>query len=818
MSAPDLPKQFASGFFSVAEMAAVLGRSRQAVEMALAGTAPDARIVTRLSKGQLAGVWRFERLPLRLAESLRALAARKGYRDAAHLISDPPKRWQSPFPLKQLAPRYVSRAVRLQSALRLALALQNEAAISDAERFQRGFAEFQRVMGKVSERHFRRLVSRTIERDAGEDRYDDAALYLDDDAVCAPDAKAKPVVKNDSERRVLDQLARVKNPAAPTVEERDLVWVVCCEEMYASVEAGAKLKPARRALVELLHSSPVALARNADALKLTLKRKYARWTAGGMTLLALADQRHENSGWHRAPVLSEQDRLALIAHARINCGGRESQAWRELTESGGLSHDLQRHYIANPASKSYVPQRIRETITPDVNRLAASHHGPREHQLRGAFHTRDWSEVAAGDWLTSDDVTPPVYFHTQTERGIELMRGQFLPMACERSGFILGFVLICERNYNSLAIRSLITRVCSEHGLPRIGFAFEKNIWQKSKILTGSKNALPWDVADQGLRSLGLRFRHANLPRGKNIENTIGLLQNQMEGLPGYCGRNEVTQKLERLQRAKLDVDAGRVTADEKFLSEQEITEAFFRIVERFNDTPQQGRKLPHNMTPREGWHSLQSSPRARFDGRCLHLLAHDCRKVKIGGNGITISIGKNRFNYKGGETGKRQGQEVLAWFNPDVPETLACTDLQRREVFTVERSYPLPAVGASREQLAEENAKIEAHNGYARRLYRVVKNELPSTSFRANLVDSKTAHIGAEIAAQREQITERKRTETQRRSRVTAKAARVGLPFAMLNPQMEETEKGLEYMRAALGEEAEADVPEPSRISTTNP
>jgi hypothetical protein len=784
--------------FTIAEISAATGISRQAVKMALLRVTPDTKIVSRLSNGHLADAWKVDHLPARFIESMSRIASRKGYRSLKHLLSDPPKRWKPRLPLSQISTQYIDRATRLQRALRLALALQSNEYISDEERARRGFEEFRREFRNTSQRHFRRLLNRTIDRDAGEDRFDDVAIYLDDSATPAPDGAKKPVVQDDGQRRLVDYLSNVKDPRNPTIAERDLIWVVACEVLQESIDAQKKQKPARREIVEILAHSHVNLARNTDALKLTFKRKFERWIAGGMNLPALQDSRPKASGNFRAPEIPEDDKLKLLGHARINCGGRVSQAWRELMRDGQLSDVLLTNHIANPTSKSYVPTRIRNLIAPDVKRLEAIHHGPREHKLRGAYHTRDWSTVAAGDWLQSDDVTAPVYFWTQTAKGIELMRGQFLPMIDERTTFILGFVLILERNYNSLSIRSLITRVCSEHGLPRHGFSFERGIWKSSKILTGSTTAVPWEVADTGLRGLGLRFRHANLPRGKVIENTIGLMQNQMERLPGYCGRDEKNDKYERLQRAKLDVESGRVPADKVFLSEAEICEEYFKICEEFNDTPQQGRKL-NGLSPREGWTTLQSTPLTQFDERCLHLLAHDRRKVKIGGNGITISVGKQRFNYKGEETGRRQGQEVLAWFNPDVADVLPCTDLEQCEVFTVPRSNDLPAVGATPEQFAQEEGLIAQHNGYATRMYRIVKNALPRTSYRQNFVDKKTAHIGEQITAQREQHTERVQLETKQRRTVATKAASVGIPAAIINHRSGSANKGLDMMLEAM-------------------
>ena len=435
------------------------------------------------------------------------------------------------------------------------------------------------------------------------------------------------------------------------------------------------------------------------------------------------------------------------------------------------------------------------------------HHGPREHKLRGAYHTRDWSGVAAGDWFQSDDLTAPVYFYKRTECGVELTRGQFLPMIDERTTKILGFVLIQRKNYNSLDIRSLITLVCSEHGLPRRGFSFEMGIWKTSKILTGTHSVDIEGESDMGLRRLGMRFRHAQLPRGKVIERTLGQLQDLMESLPGYCGRDEKRDGYERFKRIKLDIEAGRAAAADHLLSAEGICLEFQKIVDRYNAEPQQGRKLM-GLSPDEGWKKYQqgAEPRIRYQTELLYFLASDVRKLKVGRNGITITIGKNRFNYKGEETGRRQGTYVYAWFNPQRPETLPCTtDLNGREVFTLERSYDTPGVDASPEQLIEENRKIAAHNSYAPSLYRVVKNSLPVTAFRTFHGVGTAVRLGTEMESQQKKVTERQKSAERLRRDIARRSRRAGIAPILVPMSPDSLESLDEYAeaRAALKQKA---------------
>lgn len=767
--------------FPVSRIAVALGKSKKTVQQALSGVAAGSSIV----RGQQSNGYTIEQLPVRFRRELETIVERRGYRGVEHLLSDAPARFLprdrdgKPVPISEIATNDVSRAMRLRAVIAPFIAQsQDQAGVAFAASLQ----HYRREFGQVTERHLRRIWKRTVQRDAGECRFDDLALYCDE--VVA--RKAGPGLRpagSPADQTLLQYLADVKNPSAPDRAELALIWAASCEHISDAVAEGENLKRAYRKVIKLFAGSPVVLSRTDGALKKLLKRKYDRWLENGQTIVALEDQRPNRSGWHRSMGLTEADRNKLVGHARINCGGRLAQAFRELRAAGELDPSLIRNHIENPRSKSYVPATIRRAIAPDVERLKARHRGPREHKLRGAHHTRDWSRVAAGDWFQSDDLTPPVYFLKASDQGkVELTRGQFLPMIDEATTYILGFVLIQQASYNSISIRSLITTVCSEHGLPRRGFAFERGIWKSSRLIAGDRNADLDQIADTGLRRLGMRLRHALLPRAKVIERTLGQLQDLMESLPGYCGRNEMLEKYEAFRRMKLGVEAGRLDPSFHFLDGAGAQEAFAKICDEYNRAPQDGRKLA-GLSPQQAWEGRQGSePRAKFFPATHYFLASDVRKLKVGRNGLTFRIGKQPFNYKGIETGKRVGKEVYTWFNPQRPETLACTaDLNGNGLFLVERSESLDAVAASREAFATENALVAAHNSYAADLYHVVKNSLPAACFRGQIMDRSGLRLGQAIETQQKEISDRRKSEQSLDREIRRKATKAGISAALV-------------------------------------
>jgi len=530
--------------FTAARIASALGRDKRGVLRLLQRVPAQAKIST---SGGLADAWSVESVPEPYRAELARLAKIKGCRDVTHLLTAGVVRWIPPVPLADLDQRHVDKAVRVKNALARAIALCVGEPSESSAALRVAHEDYQKAFGPVSERQVRRVLDRIIARDAGEERFDDLALYLDDNVSKAKGKEAiLPGMLDPAQQAVFRYLGSVQQPERPTVQETDLIFFAACETIHHQVEQGIREKKARRAMVDFLDRSAVSLSKNAAAMKVLLKRKLARYQECGGVFDLFIDQRPEKSGSFRAVKLDEETRLLVVGNAAQNHSGRLAPALRELRGAGKLGAEFEMQHISNPSRKSYVPKSLRDQVQPDVKRMMPMVHGPRTHQLDGAYIIRDYSKVAAGDWYQADDVTIPCYFYDETENGPKRTRGQFLIMIDVRTDYVLGFLLIPERNYDSLAIRSLVTICAAKHGLPRRGFYFERGIWKSSRIISGKRDALPFEDADRGLRGLGMDLRHAKLPRAKVVERTIGLIQNRMERLPGYAGRNEILDVRER--------------------------------------------------------------------------------------------------------------------------------------------------------------------------------------------------------------------------------------------------------------------------------
>jgi len=133
-----------------------------------------------------------------------------------------------------------------------------------------------------------------------------------------------------------------------------------------------------------------------------------------------------------------------------------------------------------------------------------------------------------------------------------------------------------------------------------------------------------------------------------------------------------------------------------------------------------------------------------------------------VGRNGITLRFGKQNFTYRNAETGKLRGQRVLTWFNPELPDLLAVTDMNRENCFTVERAEDVPAMEAPEDILQREMGRVNAHNGYARQRYRTLAR-LANLNPRPTIMDFDTAKLGCDMTEQQEEILVERKTRAKR-------------------------------------------------------
>lgn len=785
--------------FTATEIARGLQRTKRGVLAALSGTPPT---TVKLVRGNTASAWALDALPESMQAKVGTAVGKASCRNFTHLLSSPGAPWTPAVPLAEAAPTAVERAVKLQGALAPVFARMSDLSLSEAEFERFGVDAYRRAFGhSVSARHWRRLFARTVARDGGAEMWSRVEIYLDK----APARKAGLLrglpVSQASFKQLHDVIGSITKSGSPTASKKDYLWQYIFEHHEAA--SGQRSNDKKGALLGFLYQHASFLGKSRKGIRLQFNRKFERWIAGGRIPAAIADGRHGNLG-RPAPKLSNETENALIAKT-LQSGGGLSQAWRHFRDEGLLDSSLSEHYRCEPSDKSYVPSRIRRQLRPKIAMLDDPHHGPRATKLNGAFISRDPNTFHAGDWWQADDATLPNYYYVTDANGVHLMRGQFLAMIDVRTTFLMGFVLISQRNYTAHHIRNLTTVVADQYGLPRDGFYYEGSLWKSARLLHGRKDELDWHQTEMGLRGLGLKFRHARLPRGKVIEKVFSSIQNYLESEPGYCGRDERHDKFERVQQRIRLVNNGKAHPSEFFLSEADWIGRLNVIVDKYNYERQQG-KYCAGLSPREAFERFYGpEPCTRLHPSSRHLLASHKMRVRSGRNGISFRFGREQFTYKSRETGELRGQEMIAWFNVEDPSTLSVTNLKEDQAsfFTVAREISVPAMNASPEILAAALAQNDAHDSYRRALYRTVSQNFSTgfagRMFRGNLVDRKTFEAGSAMRNQTRQLKAERIDQRKRAASIDRKARRLGIAPGVMSSRGADAEAGVDQMTEAM-------------------
>ena len=741
--------------YTAARLAAALGMSKRPLLRRLAGIEPAATVIVN---GNAADAWAIAALPEDLRTRLGEVATRRGYRSVEAMLAAPARRWEPAVPLSQAGAEAVARAARLKEALGPSLARRNDLSLSEEEFTRLGVEDYRRVMGtEVSARHWRRLLERTVERDGGAEEWDRLELYLKDRPARKRGGESMSAARIAGE--LSEVIAEFRDLSKPSRDEMALLWHRAFEVFECRVSEGHPAKRAKRLIREFLMERLPGIAASWGAMKKTWERKYKNWTTGRRIPRAVDDLRPERSGWRRGTEISKEVKTDIGSKALFGYGGRVAPAWRELRSKNGLPEEVRSRYKENPSRKSHVPKRIREQVRQDVRLAETRAHGPRQARVKEASISR--TPPPAGDWYQGDDVTLPVYYwEPNKEGGVTLWRGQFLLMIDIGSLRVLGYVLISAPSYDSLAIRTLITKVCERYGLPRQGFYFERGVWKRASLIVGRPcmAVLSKPEVERGLLDLGLRIKFATRPQAKVIECVIGLLQNRMHGEPGYVGRDERHDRFEAVEEDIALVNRGKLDPRERFYSKEQWMNRLDQIITEYNAEPQQG-KTTKGLSPDEAFQAYQrkDDPQVQLGPECRYLLSHHRRPVRVTRNGITLQFGNHKFIYRNEETGKRIGQEVLAWFNPELPDVIIVTDLKRKNPFAVEWSRPIPALDAPEEELARAMAQAHAHNKPARERYRVLK-ETYDSKFRRNVMDVEAAELGAHVADAEAEVVKRRK------------------------------------------------------------
>ncbi len=760
--------------FTAAQISSALGIAARVVRRTLSSIPITARVLVR---GQVTNAWAVDVLPARLREELEQAAKSAGYRDVAGFLSA--SRWQPAIPLSEVAPHCLAEAEQLRQALALPLRRRNDS--QRGELTALGLREYKAVFGcEITPQYWNRLLTRTLDRDAGWEDWDRLEIYLSDQLARKAGAAVThaPGVDHLAAKHAgaLDEyIANMRDQADPTAEDRAFLWDRVFSHFESTSAAMGNRNVVKASLVTYLAEQIPGLSGSQNGLSRAFRRNFKRWVQGGRCPGTLKDQRGRQSGNFRRPDFSTD--LEMIAAVAVQHGGNESLAHRLLRQEGKLTPEFCDYYPFEPRlNKSAVPATVRETITPQVNACATIHRGAWQARMSGPHIARDWSGVAPGDWYNADDVTLNHYFWYNDAGGRpQIARGECLVMTDLRSSYPLGFILI-PGHYNGRWIRRLVLLTHDDVGLPRKGYYFERGVW-KSRFVVGEGQALDFCETEAGLREHGLvQVRHATTPRAKPIEGMFKILQERMRSEPGFVGFNERGEDYEDMQDFLGRVRRGTAHPGERLLKDTEWKERIAQVLMDYAADPQNGKMNP-GISPQEMWRAgIERHPLRKLPDEARYVLATHRRAVTVRKCGIVLKVpGLGPVCYANEHTGRLVGQEVLAFVNIDAPLLLTVSDMNREKYFSV-KGLVAPAMTATEDQFEDVNRSIAGHNKEIQGLYGNLKHNFVHTVVRDARYSPETKALGAFHNQEVARAQEAQRTETRTLSKINASAATAGV------------------------------------------
>ncbi len=314
----------ADKLFTATQIAAALAIKRQAVQWQMRDVAQAG--LNRIVAGNEASAWTVEQLPLVLRERLAATATQQGCRTIDELLSMPRQRWQPKLPMDKIADDVIQGANKLRDALRPFLPGKRHLGLTASELEARGVEEYRRIFGhRISDRHWRDLLARTIQRDNGYDDFGRLEIYLPD-RLKEKEAPADMVSEAlaDDFADLENLLAAFVNPHNPSDAERTALWRLACDKFKSLMGDGLSYKSATLRVRQFLFARAKFMAPTRNALRMAFERKLDGWQPNDPE--SLADGRKDNGSRIDYP----DDDIRRLRHSAFKKnGGRIDTAWRE---------------------------------------------------------------------------------------------------------------------------------------------------------------------------------------------------------------------------------------------------------------------------------------------------------------------------------------------------------------------------------------------------------------------------------------------------------------------------------------------------------
>ena len=299
-------------------------------------------------------------MPGPLIGRLQRLAKRRGYPTVGEMFAGGFKAWTPPIPLSEISAESLTAAEKLKRALLPSLRRRFVTTQADFE--HDGVADYEKAFDrKISTRHFRELIKRTVERDGSRENWERIELYL----------AAKPARKGADVE--LPEQFPVLVAAINAGATSDKIWDKVFGIEAQMVNAGQPLARVQRQLRACIAERAPSLAPSADGLLKAYNRRRERWQSK-----EAFDKRAEMNGADSGELTKQIKSLPWFLPAaeffylitnRTKDSGSVPEAIRRVISlpnlPAGWTDTIKRRFLKKVGLKKIIPacpDDLRETI------------------------------------------------------------------------------------------------------------------------------------------------------------------------------------------------------------------------------------------------------------------------------------------------------------------------------------------------------------------------------------------------------------------------------------------------------------------------
>lgn len=800
--------------YTAAQIANAARMSKRTVLRVLADIPPTGSVIVR---GNETSFWNYNALPPQIFNRIEK-AVENGFSRTEYLRGFVTP-WRPAVALGEISEDCLDDARKLRTALLPTLQRMGSKLCSPAERVQLGLEDYKRAFGhEISERHWQRLVARTLERDGGGEDWNRLEIYLADrlKQKSTPAASISEAMAVDFAE--LGQfISACRNPHAPNKIERASIWVLALQKNAALVKAQVSEKTAARCVRQFLISHASFLAKSPHALRVAFDRKLTRWKQSGGDLKALRDGRAHNGDRVKIPS-GDIDRLR--ASAAFKNGGRVDAAWRE--EYLLLSETTRARYPNQEKCPTKIHHILNRKI---VDALASRHQGKRALRRACGSVERDWTNIPSMHLWVVDDMTANLELAiTNRDGSTSLVTPQVIAVMDSASRKWVGWAISDDKAPTAELVCSAVLDAIRTHGVPKKlglenGFVFGKSLNINGKDDEQGRTVVA------GLAQYGCAISHFDKmnPTGKaELEKSFDLIQRRMERHPGYTGRLQMVNAPEDFKREQRLIRSGNVDAKQFRYTFEEGIVVISRLIHKYNSTPQHGHL--NGLSPNEAFavRKNQDDPPIEFTPELEWLLANERYRVTVETNGVHFSHYGRKIKVRGGRLAELLGRELWALVARRDDSVVTFMNLDYTSPFTMEacqkvspdesRLAPGSGVVASerakireqeRAQNVEYNRLLSQFGNPRRELLRAIRNEphesTPKDVRRHTIIHPRLAAAATQMNQQRGEICELKNQKARRTTANRNKARRLHIPTVLVDDD-EQSSRGLELLGDAPG------------------